>query len=402
MKLLTSSNQLAEAFIGLLKGHKHVSFAVAWASCGFSGYDQLVANRKKILRAVVGTHFFQTHPEFIRRFMNDERVRFMEGTDEVFHPKFYLFENSPDDWSCILGSANFTNGAFHRNTEACLIFDSTEGGAAVVRTGLLNALDDYWGSAKPFDPRHLNYYEQLWKRFRKPQKLMAGDFGERRRKAPKPIMSTDLLKMSWEHFLEKVRREKDHHTLDGRIAVLEGARDLFVRHPSFWEMSRPDRKKIAGIAPHDGVDWGWFGAMGGAGTFKNRVNEPDPNLSRALDSIPLDGAIKREGYSDFVNSYKKAFPGGKGHGLATATRLLAMKRPDYFVCFDSANKARLSKAFNVSLDRHDYEEYWDSIIERVLVSRWWNSARPKQTQDGKVWDGRVAFLDSLFYDSKEG
>jgi hypothetical protein len=74
-----------------------------------------------------------------------------------------------------------------------------------------------------------------------------------------------------------------------------------------------------------------------------------------------------------------------------------LKRPDYFVCFDSANRDGLCKAFNIALSRHDYERYWSSIVERILIARWWDSTRPTAEQEMKVWDGRAAFLDSLYY-----
>jgi hypothetical protein len=74
-----------------------------------------------------------------------------------------------------------------------------------------------------------------------------------------------------------------------------------------------------------------------------------------------------------------------------------MKRPDYFVCYDSANRDGLRKAFNVVLNHHDYERYWDSVVERILLTQWWRSSRPSDVRAGSIWDGRAAFLDSLYY-----
>jgi hypothetical protein len=55
-----------------------------------------------------------------------------------------------------------------------------------------------------------------------------------------------------------------------------------------------------------------------------------------LDEIPLNGPVQRDDYEAFIGRYKAAFPIKNGqpykHGLGTATRLLAMQRPDYFVC----------------------------------------------------------------------
>jgi hypothetical protein len=229
---------------------------------------------------------------------------------------------------------------------------------------------------------------------------MAGEFGDR--KPAKPVLTTPLLRRSWDEFLKDVLGEKEH-TFDDRIRVLEASRHLFQQRWSFTKMSREERQGVAGFRQEDDVDWGWFGSMAGAGVFKNRVNENDDNLSRALDAIPLNGEVIREHYTEFINAYVKAFPKERGHGLATATRLLAMKRPDYFVCFDSANQRGLREAFGISLlSSHDYDRYWDSVVERILISQWWKSPRPTLAQAVKVWDGRAAFLDSLYYVPKYG
>ena len=395
MKLLTTSNELATAFGRLLDQHRQVSFAVAWASSGFAGYDQLLMHRRKIVRAVVGIHFYQTHPDFIAKFMDDDRVRFVMQPDGIFHPKLYLFENSVKDWSCLLGSANFTNAAFTSNSEASVIFDSADDEDGSIKAGLLSALQEYWNIGEAFDPDGLKYYESLWRLFRRRRKPMAGEFGDRR--PAKPVLTTPLLRRSWDEFLKDVLGEKKH-AFDERIRVLEASRHLFEQHRHFMEMSREERQGIAGFRRGDDFDWGYFGSMGGAGVFKNRVNENDPSLSGALDAIPLNGEVTREHYTEFINAYVKAFPEERGHGLATATRLLTMKRPDYFVCFDSANQRGLCEAFGSNLlSSHDYDRYWDSVIERILISQWWKSPRPKQAQGMKVWDGRAAFLDSLYY-----
>jgi hypothetical protein len=113
--------------------------------------------------------------------------------------------------------------------------------------------------------------------------------------------------------------------------------------------------------------------MRGAGVFKNLINEHPATLSIALDEMPLDGPVQRGDYGAFIGRYNEAFSERNGqpfgHGLATATRLLAMKRPDYFVCFDQANKAGLSGAIGIAINHHDYDAYWDSIIEQVCESK---------------------------------
>jgi hypothetical protein len=67
MRLLTTPLSLNRAFTQQLNRHKSASFAVAWASHGFSGYTQLLKHEEKIKQGVVGLHFYQTHPSFIEQ-----------------------------------------------------------------------------------------------------------------------------------------------------------------------------------------------------------------------------------------------------------------------------------------------------------------------------------------------
>lgn len=112
MRLLTTSASLEKAFGQLLARYQQLSFAVAWASHNFPGYNELLKHQRKIRQGIVGIHFYQTHPSFIEHFLSDERVKFMKVSSELFHPKFYLFETPGKDWSCLIGSANFTGAAF--------------------------------------------------------------------------------------------------------------------------------------------------------------------------------------------------------------------------------------------------------------------------------------------------
>jgi hypothetical protein len=57
MKLFKNPNEIEREFSRLIKRYKHVSFAVAWANTGFSGYRLLVKQKKKIKKGIVGIHF---------------------------------------------------------------------------------------------------------------------------------------------------------------------------------------------------------------------------------------------------------------------------------------------------------------------------------------------------------
>ncbi len=114
--------------------------------------------------------------------------------------------------------------------------------------------------------------------------------------------------------------------------------------------------------------------MKGAGIFKNKIKENDRNVSKALDQIPLSGQITKKHYENYIKYFTQTFT---GNYIATATRLLCMKRPDTFVCFDSKNRSTLCKDFGIIQSEMDYERYWDDIVERIYDSHWWQNPNPK-------------------------
>ncbi|HPS82905.1 MAG TPA: hypothetical protein PLA88_01220, partial [Bacteroidales bacterium] len=102
-------------------------------------------------------------------------------------------------------------------------------------------------------------------------------------------------------------------------------------------------------------------------------------------------------YQRFLFHFTKIF---EGNYLATATRLLAMKRPDVFVCLDSKNKSSLCKDFGIVQLGLDYDRYWDEIVERIYDSDWWLHPNPKDNIEKDVSNSRAAFLDSIYYKEK--
>ena len=394
MRMLTSSASLEAAFGRMLLRHEHLSFAVAWASHNFPAYNQLLRHRKKLKQGIVGIHFYQTHPSFIEYFLNDKRIKFAKDSSGVFHPKLYLFETSATDWSCVIGSANFTAAAFSKNTESCLLLEASDDPSGETKQHIEKTFASYWKAAGYFNSDELKRYRHFWALFRQRRKGMATEFAVK--DAGKSPLATPLLGMSWNTYYQRVLRDS-HHGVDARIGILKEAHRLFELKATLSRMSKLERQRIGGIVRGGDPNWGWFGSMFGAGVFKRIVNANSKRLSEALDGIPFTGEVRREEYLSYIEGYVSAYPGRRRHGLATATRLLAMKRPDYFVCFDAENRKGLCKAFGVVLRHHDYERYWDSVIERILISEWWTSPRPKADRERAIWDGRAAFLDSLYY-----
>jgi hypothetical protein len=164
-------------------------------------------------------------------------------------------------------------------------------------------------------------------------------------------------------------------------------------------------KAIAGVigdrqkreAHLDDHDWGWFGSMKGMGDFANRVAAKDKWLAQAIDCIPRHGEVTETQYETFRRHFLRAFETSSHTGsVSTATRLLAMKRPDSFVCVSKPNKSGLASALAFSRTTLDLDNYWERVIEPIRVSPWYNAPRPSG-EDAELWDGRAAMLDAIYY-----
>lgn len=401
MKLITDSKILEKEFLRLLDSYNDYYWLTAWASVNSKAFEKLDKNRDKIKQIVVGLHFYQTHPDFIERFLDLKSVRYIKQPEGTFHPKMFLFYNSKTDWEILIGSANFTHAAFKLNTEVSTLITSNDFTTNLTVSEVFEIINSVWADSNSFDKLELEAYRKIWINNRPKINSLSGKYGNRtknKKSNNKPIYQVPVANMDWKAFMEKVYNDQ-YHSLDSRLKVLNIAKSLLEKVDSFNELQDDERKFIAGIPNKlkvdSDVDWGYFGSMKGAGIYKNKIAENDMNISNALDEIPLSGQITKIHYQRFLEFYKKTFD---GNYLGTATRLLAMKRPDVFVCLDSKNKSALCKDFDIVQSGLDYDRYWDEIIERIYDSQWWVNPKPTNKREKNVSNSRAAFLDSIYYE----
>ena len=409
MKLLSSSAEINRELLRLIEECSTCRLAVAWASVGFPTFEALQRERPKIDRTVVGTHFYQTHPDFIEHFREHPNFRFILKPDGVFHPKIYLFFIGEARWECVIGSANFTQGGLNRNYEVASLITNHDVGAEQMLPRLIEQLDLYWDAATPISESDLQAYREFWHRKQPIINELGGRFGNLRTdnsydggKAP---LEVPILRTSWPAVFDAVSAERQRDMnlprVEERLEVVRAVKRFMSSGKSFHQLDERTRQQIAGLvrrATTTETNFLWFGSMKGTGHFQHAVKAAPEKLSTALDQIPAAGPVSREAYIAFVHHFREALP--QKVFVAPASRLLAMKRPDYFVCLDGRNKRELCAAFAVP-PKIGYEEYWDSIIERVKEATWWNSLPPSNQIEREVWEARAAFLDALYYDGKD-
>lgn len=420
MKLISEPKEWMSLFQKNLKWCERLSFASAWASPIVGLSEKLLDAKIKL--GVVGIHFYQTDPRFIERFIDDDRVKFIMQTSGTFHPKMYLFEKGKE-WRMIVGSANFTNAAFSKNSEVGVIMTDADDSDGSVLIKAKNILVTYRKGAESFDIKKFESYKATWKHQQEKLQSLSGRYGKSDsdlpgrnfKKEPKPIFLSRCLELSWKEYFNRVLKEDgEDHNYEKRKPVLSLMKSIFSRKYDdgtfvpFSDYSLEERKMIAGlpidVALSNGVkiDCGLFGSMRGNGLFAHYIAASERTVvSKALDYIPREGFIEYKHYKKFaheIQSLDKVV-------LGSATRLLAMKRPDTFVCYDGKNAKQLSRDFENSnlltmkaSTEERFELYWSEIICRIRDSAWWNAPVPLAREERFVWRNRVAFLDSLFYE----
>ena len=393
MKLIANGESIAKTIVKLIDKHANYSFAVAWASAATEVFEKIKENDKKIRHAAIGTHFYQTHPTVLENFIGSKKVKFVLQPQGVFHPKVYLFW-SDDNWDLLIGSANLTAGAMGKNSELMLQVSSLDCNEVALDNSVMKKIRTYWDMGEVVSDIMVEKYRALWQAQQPNLKRISGAYASNGNTTA-PI-HTEIMSMSWDEYYRRVQ-EDPYHGYEQRCHLLEIAHDAFNQNGSFLNMEIGLRKTIAGL-PNDFNEYaGWFGSMKGAGFYHQAINNNNEHISRSLDFIPLDGAVTKNHYDSYISEFVQAFQNGR-HGVGIASRLLALKRPDYFVCLDSKNKSNLCKDFGIKSANMTYERYWEDLICRIHDSVWWNSPTPLSELERRVWKGRAAMLDAIFYE----
>lgn len=398
MKVLANRKEIDTEICRLICQYDKYYWAVAWASTQSTACDLLKTHADRIGKMIVGTHFWQTHPDFIATFRRHRRVRFVLHPGGIFHPKLYLFESTKGNWECIIGSPNFTHAALSQNVEAAILITDSDIGADSEHRKLRKQIEEYWRQSQVFKKPDFAIYKNMWKQKQASIRSLAGHQYKRRNLGRHSPLKSDLVQYTWKAFYNLVTQEKlvgIPDALNERICVLKKARELFQRTPKFCDLSEIDRKIVAGFMTESDIHWRLFGSTQAVGSFMRAIIKYEEAISEALDAIPLNDAVHRSDYMRFMKRMQKALPTGRCN-LGTVTRLLAMKRPDYFVCLNGKNRGKLCEALGIPR-KTSIDDYWNLIIEPITASLWWNSKEPRAKTEREVWQGRCAFLDALFY-----
>lgn len=381
----------------LIAAHDIIHIAVAW---GYDGAlaDHLLKHRQKFRSIMIGLNGFATSPDLVDRIVKMKNVYGKKARTGLFHPKIYYFETG-DRAEAIVGSANFTEGGLGRNVEA---------GIHLAGDAKADVFKKLRSELKTYQRGAFGITNEIAKAYRRQHKIACANRGPKDPALPTDKkewarVNSELATMEWRTFSKAARAEEYYakriRLLNDMRARLEGARSLTNLNSAEW-------KAIAGVigkrerldAELPDLDWGLFGSMGGSGEFAKRIRQQNVKLATAFDLVPRAGEVTHEDFGRFVAIFLEAFEGASRiGGVPTATRLLAMKRPDAFVCVNDMNRRAIADALGFSYSTLGLDNYWERVIEPMRTAPWYNVPRP-DGRDGVLWDYRAAMLDALYYD----
>ncbi len=405
MKIKTlRSSEVNKVTLNLLQICDEFSVAVAWAGYCDVVNAMLNQHHDKIDKIIIGTHFFQTKPDILRDFIRvaGSKFRCNEPTNKnLFHPKVYLFKKN-DTRIAIIGSHNLTRSAFEKNIEFSIKLSWSIGDENQELRNIFDFIDNCFNNAIIPTNDFIADYESQYKLNKNSLEKLENFYPTK-----KPLANTnvDPVNLSWIDYLVHVRAER-YNSIQERLKNLKCINRLFVNSICFSKMNDDERRAIAGTY-HRGqpslksYGWGWFGGMSGNGCFASLILKNAVGISDALNAIPATGTVAPSHYNSFLTHFNNAFAGStRQGGIPTASRLLAMKRPDVFVCINSLNKDNIYNAFGISNKTGQNSitliNYWDFVIGPIQSSSWWNEPRPLGLADRRIWENRTAMLDCIY------
>ncbi|GEP59661.1 phospholipase D family protein [Reyranella soli] len=394
---------ISAQLLRLMENYAEFYWAVAWGSDGEMA-DRLLAHREKICQIVVGTHFCQTDPNLLERLQGCRGARVVpQSGPGTFHPKVFGFA-SGNARAAIIGSANFTNAGFGDNVEAALCIEGNTGDPPLDHAmSFVDSLWRKWQTKGEITDEFLEAYRRQYEStallrvtLQKPPLVP-----QRRNAAPEH----DLLNMDWSGYQTAIQGAPNARTIPTRLGILRQTRTL-LDGKAFSELDTIERRAIAGMVDEEqaGVvpslarlDWKLFGSMLGAGELQKRINANNPHISTALEHIPPQGEVTKDQFDLYCEEFQRAFQDAERQPrVASITRLPALKRPDYFVCVNDENRKGFGHDIGFPPSTLRIDRYWNEVVEPLIQTSWWRMARPPGPS-GRLWDGRVAMLDVLYY-----
>lgn len=398
VKVCNEPKQVRAHLLKLLDDCQSFSWASAWVTPN-PVVEAALKAKGKMKRWVIGTHQYITDADFLGRCLKIAQVKVVKPKGPTWHPKVYAFELG-EMVEIYVGSSNLTDSGLARNVECGVFLQGEKDNPRLAE--LLHFVTVEWQVATALTPRFIQLYRANKQRFDEAVKD-ASKFIE-----PPAVKRTvpsgndiDAMDIQWPEYVKLVQADQNGF-FNERLDMLAEVRKLFVTGRTFKDWSEKERRCVAGLTDRttlpDGeiIIWSLFGEMTAQGSFSPSMNLHHKLYSKALDQIPLIGPVRKQHYDAYLDALMQVPDASKGW-TGMGTRLLAMKRPDQFVCITGNNRAGVTENLGATRTTTNLENYWERIIEPLRLTPWYQAPYPSNDVEQEIWNGRVALMDAIYY-----
>lgn len=398
MKLISNQADFSVEFERCCKKYSHLSMFTAWV--GNPGniipYSHL-ENLEKV-NIYLGISFDQSNPEGIKHLMDKKYGVIIIDDKCTYHPKLYFFK-SKNNYALLMGSSNFTYGGFYQNVESNILLEGKDVQEKIkTYLGEIKLMVDGLKSFIP-DNKWLNEYRKKYKT--RQAKLKLAKVKEETVKEDKQISYASWLSNAdWKTYMRHInagmRKRLDLYddSLDNKISLLnEYKTNLHIPWKVSLFQTIENRRRILGIGPY-----GWLGHIGASDRIQqllaNGTIEGKRIIVNAVNRIAkLESPLNYASLQRELENLEQLGPTTKVWG-----RILAIARPELF-CTISYQFVResLSELLDKPKSYFGTVEGYIELLRLIHQSPWYNSSKPKDTKEQRIWENRVAFLDVVFY-----
>ena len=167
-----------------------------------------------------------------------------------------------------------------------------------------------------------------------------------------------------------------------------------------WKRSYFKQKEARQIVGGSG-DFGAMGHVAASGKFAGLLKSGGKKLDTMIAVVnqiaKLDPPIEWEELESRLRKLRRL-----GNTMKAWGRVLCLARPDLYCTVSSDSFRReLAKVLSVAKSSFEEPEGYIQLIKLLHSSPWFNSPRPQDPDEAAVWEGRVAFMDGIFWAPKD-
>ncbi len=296
----------------------------------------------------------------------------------------------------LLGSCNLTRSGFTLNAEACVSYETNDAEKNTTINKILNQIDVWHKDKNSFPPEEkwIKTYEKTY--MANKQKLDGVQLSSPQEHDNSYLTVSWLGLAQWDIFFNRVSKSMEDrpNTGEGYRQVLAASQEII---PLPWNRNYlttlESRKLIGGRG-----DYGWLGNTTASGYFAGLLKSGTiEDHTIIIESINLAASFKApiewETLREILTSLFDL-----GFRMSCWGRLLCLARPDLYPTVSSPKlRRKLSKLLGVTQDSFNEVDGYIKLLKYIHSTPWFNSKKPKTTEELFVWKNRVALLDPIFH-----